>query len=236
MIFDQSIFDIRCEWGENGLKSLSPISDVIIIVDVMSFSTCVSIAVSRGAVVYPFLLNRDKAKEFADSIGAIAAQARAGGLYSLSPRTMLKVEPGMKLVLPSGNGAKLSLLAGETPCLAGSLRNAKAVAMKAMSLGHRISVIPAGERWKQDESLRPAFEDWIGAGAIISNLVGNKSTEAQTAEAIYHHFSQKLSEALSSCSSGRELVAAGFQSDIASIAELDADNAAPILRNGYYSK
>lgn len=116
-LHNQSQFDIRCEWGENGVEILAPISDVIIIVDVMSFSTCVSLAVSRGAQVYPFPLDRKKAAEFADSIGAVAAKARAGGLYSLSPQTMLNVIPDMKLVLPSGNGARLSLLAKDTPCL-----------------------------------------------------------------------------------------------------------------------
>ena len=54
MYYDQSEFDIRCEWGEKGVAALAPISDAIIIVDVMSFSTAVTIATNRGAVVYPF--------------------------------------------------------------------------------------------------------------------------------------------------------------------------------------
>ena len=38
MTFDQSAFDIRCEWGTNGVRKLAPISDAIIIVDILSFS------------------------------------------------------------------------------------------------------------------------------------------------------------------------------------------------------
>jgi 2-phosphosulfolactate phosphatase len=54
MIYDQSEFEIRCEWGLHGIKMLSPISDVVVIVDVFSFTTSVEIATSRGALVYPY--------------------------------------------------------------------------------------------------------------------------------------------------------------------------------------
>ena len=235
-IHNQAQYDIRCEWGENGVKQLAPISDVVIIVDVMSFSTCVSIAVSQGATVYPFLLDRVRAAEYAATIGAVSAQARAGGLYSLSPPTMLKLQPGMKIVLPSGNGARLTLLSGGTTCLAGSLRNAKAVAHRAMNLGTEIAIIPAGERWLSDDSLRPAMEDWIGAGAIISHFTGKKSPEAISAEEAFKSVSGNLSKTLTECSSGQELVFSGYLDDILSIADLDADDVAPVLIDGYYSR
>jgi len=54
MIFSQSDFDIRCEWGKQGVFVLAPVSDVVIIVDVLSFSTSVDIAVSQGAIVFPY--------------------------------------------------------------------------------------------------------------------------------------------------------------------------------------
>jgi hypothetical protein len=31
MTFDQSGFDVRLEWGENGVRQLAPASDVVII-------------------------------------------------------------------------------------------------------------------------------------------------------------------------------------------------------------
>ena len=82
------------------------------------------------------------------------------------------------------NGSSLSLATGETPTLAGCLRNCQAVALAAMRYGHRIAVIPAGEKW-DDGSLRPSFEDLIGAGAIITHLTGVRSPEAQTARSAY---------------------------------------------------
>jgi hypothetical protein len=33
--YDQANFDIRCEWGLKGLEALAPISDVIVIVDIL---------------------------------------------------------------------------------------------------------------------------------------------------------------------------------------------------------
>jgi 2-phosphosulfolactate phosphatase len=54
MFFGQQEFDIRCEWGSAGLGQFVSHSDAIIIVDVLSFSTCVDIAVGRGASVYPY--------------------------------------------------------------------------------------------------------------------------------------------------------------------------------------
>lgn len=54
MTFDQAEFKIRCEWGERGLRQLAPISQAVVIVDVLSFSTCVEIATSCGATVFPY--------------------------------------------------------------------------------------------------------------------------------------------------------------------------------------
>lgn len=105
-----------------------------------------------------------------------------------------------------------------------------------MSIGEKIAVIPAGERWSDDDSLRPAIEDWIGAGAIISYLTGVKSPEAMSAESVFSNLSINLEETLSACSSGSELVCSGFREDIQSISMLNTDDTAPILKNGYYSK
>lgn len=34
--FDQADFEVRCEWGLQGVLQLAPISDVVVIVDVLS--------------------------------------------------------------------------------------------------------------------------------------------------------------------------------------------------------
>ncbi len=48
MFFDQAEFNIRCEWGIEGVERLAPDCDVVIIVDVLSFSTSVDVATRQG--------------------------------------------------------------------------------------------------------------------------------------------------------------------------------------------
>ena len=46
--FAQSGYDVMLEWGPTGLDALKPYTDVMIIVDVLSFTTSVVRAVERG--------------------------------------------------------------------------------------------------------------------------------------------------------------------------------------------
>lgn len=206
MIFDQSEFDIRCEWGEQGVLHLAPISDAVMIVDVLSFSTCVSIATARGAEVFPYRGTGDAASEFAWSVDAVLAGRRGESVWSLSPASLLRLPAGTRLVLPSPNGSTLTLATGETPTFAGCLRNARAVAEAAAQCGTRIAVIPAGERWRTDWSLRPAVEDWLGAGAIIQYLPGSLSPEARLAAEAFRSAADDIHAVISACSSGKELI------------------------------
>lgn len=235
--FSQHAFTIRCEWGARGVSALQPASDVIIIVDVLSFSTCVDVAVSNGAIIYPYPTNDQSAEQFAASIPATLAHSRQSNQagYSLSPASLQAITPGTRLVLPSPNGATLSHTTGTTPTLAGCLRNARAVARAAQSLGRRISVIPAGERWA-DGSLRPAIEDWLGAGAIIAELTADRSPEADAARHTFMNGEDDLRRLLTQCSSGRELIGRGFAEDVALAAELNVSNCAPLLRDGAYQQ
>ena len=234
MTFSQSEFDIRLEWGEHGVTQLASISDVVIIVDVLSFTTCVDIATSHKAVIYPYRGKIELALEFADSVGAKLARKRGDAKYSLSPKSMLGVPEGIKLVLPSPNGSTLTLATGQTPTLAGCLRNARAVATAAKKYGHRIAVIPAGERWP-DGTLRPSFEDLVGAGAVVHYLGGNCSPEAGAAEAAFLAAENDLANLLLQCGSGKELVERGFKEDVYLAAELNVSHTAPIFLDGAYT-
>lgn len=237
MIFNQQEFDIRCEWGMHGVAELAPISDVVIIIDVISFTTSVDVAVSRGAVVYPYPWRDDTAAQYAESIGAILADPRwKAKSYSLSAESLLEIPSGTKIVIPSPNGSTLTVAAKPTPTLAGCLRNARAVAGAARKFGSKIAVIPAGERWNGDQSLRPSFEDLVGAGAIISHLPGSQSPEAIMAAGAYEAVKHDLTEMLKQCSSGKELIERGYANDVILASMLNISEYAPTLVDGAYRK
>lgn len=225
--FDQRTASCRCEWGTIGLAALSP-ADVVIVVDVLSFSTCVDIAVGRGAAVLPYEWNDASAGAFAERHRAELAGPRRSSRYSLSPASFVDAPPGLRCVLPSPNGAALTLRAGATSAvvLAGCLRNSGAVARRAQQLGRTFNVCPAGEHWP-DGSLRPAIEDWIGAGAILRQLPGPKSPDADAAIAAFEHLQHALADTIARSSSGRELIERGFPQDVELASALDLSTQAP---------
>jgi 2-phosphosulfolactate phosphatase len=236
MYFDQREYDIRFEWGLSGLETLAPISDVMIIVDVLSFTTCVDIVISRGGIVYPYRDTLEALPAYAASRNALFAAPgrRHEAAYSLSPASLMTIPEGTRLVLPSPNGSTLSLATGTVPTIAGCLRDAQAVAARAGKLGKRISVIAAGERWKGNGLLRPAVEDLLGAGAIISCLNGALSPEAKTAVAGFRGAQADLLDTLHRCGSGKELIGRGFAEDVQLAGQLNVSDAAPLLVDGAY--
>jgi 2-phosphosulfolactate phosphatase len=229
---DQGAFDVRCEWGQEGVAALADCR-TFIVVDVLSFSTCVSVAAERQVVVFPYRSRDPGAAKLAERHQAALAGRRGTG-YSLSPASVMGAPAGMGLVLPSPNGAAISLeAASRGHVLAGCLRNVSAIGRRAMVLGGPFAIIPAGERWK-DGTLRPALEDLVGAGAIAAVLPGKPSPEAAAAIAVFRSVVGRLADTLMSCASGRELVESGFPEDVRLAAELDADTVAPELLDGRF--
>jgi 2-phosphosulfolactate phosphatase len=232
--FDQAGYDLRCEWGLEGLLALQDGSDAIVVVDVLSFSTAVDIALSQGASVLPYRWKDGSAKIFAAEKGAILVDERcAGAEYSLSPTSLRAISAGTRLVMPSPNGSMLTLVAGDVPLFTACLRNAPAVAKRVAALGPRVAVVPAGERWN-GSSLRPCLEDLIGAGSLLSWLPGTLSPEAEIAVAAFARFREDLRSALFHSGSGKELVARGFAADVELAADHAISRVAPMLEEGQF--
>lgn len=210
---------------------------MIVIVDVLSFSTCVDVAVSRGASVIPFRYGDESAAQTeADRVGAVLAQPRqVGGKFSLSPESLREIPAGTRLLLPSPNGSRLSLAGQGVPVIAGCLRNAAAVAAAArrMAANGMIAVIPAGERWP-DGSLRPAIEDLLGAGAIIDHLGLDCSAEAEVARNAFRAAGNDLGRLIRDSVSGRELIDRGFPGDVEAALEVGVSGCVPVLVDGIY--
>ncbi|MDP9395026.1 MAG: 2-phosphosulfolactate phosphatase [Actinomycetota bacterium] len=221
--------DVELEWGPVGAGILAARCDVLVVVDVLSFTTSVTVAVGRGALVWPHPW-RDGTEALAATVGAQVAGGRSSpGGPSLSPASLTGLPPGTRLVLPSPNGSAIASAAagGGVPVLAASLRNAAAVGDAARRYG-RVGLVPAGERWP-DGSLRPAYEDWVGAGAVAARLGGRLSPEAEAAA-----LAAGARRPLEDCPSGRELVERGFAEDVRLAALADVDDVVPVLRDGRF--
>jgi 2-phosphosulfolactate phosphatase len=232
---------VRCAWGEPGLAALLDSSDVLVIVDVLSFSTCVDVATARRAEIVPVASDDPAARERAAAAGATLAGLRGQARFSLSPGSFAEIAPGARVALPSPNGAAHSAAAAAAgkPAFAGCLRNASAVARAARAAGARVGILAAGERWP-DGTLRPCLEDALGAGALadaIAREAGDAALapEARDAAALLRALRSRLGALLAQCASGRELRERGFPDDVRIAAELDVSAAAPRLRGGIYS-
>jgi len=228
----------HCEWGLNGVQMLRERVSVLVIVDVLSFSTAVDIAVARGAQIVPFPLgDPDAAARAAATANArLASPRRAGEQLSLSPASLQAIAAGTRLMLPSPTGSRLPLEGAPAIVLAGCLRNRSAVARAALAAsdGRDIAVIPAGERWRSDDSLRPAIEDLIGAGAILDALGLPLTAEARVARDAFLSARSALAQTIADSLSGRELIEKGFPQDVELAAQFDVSATAPVLRDGCY--
>lgn len=230
----QSEFDRRLDWGASGLEAVAA-GTVVVIVDVLCFSSAVDVATSRGAVVFPYRWRDGSAPEFARAAGAILADGSDPSRVSLSPASLLGLGPGDSVVLPSPNGSTCAALAAETGAevVTACLRNCAAVASYLCEQGGPVSVIACGERWP-DTSLRPALEDLLGAGAVLSRLGGRLSPEARAAVAAWLDAADSIGAVLAECASGRQLEAAGRGEDVTYAAALDVSDAVPVLRGGAF--
>jgi 2-phosphosulfolactate phosphatase len=242
--YRQSRSAVRFEWGLTGAIAVAEGASVAVVIDVLSFTTTVSVAIDSGIEVFPYRFRDATAAAFAASRGAVLAVGRreAGATgVSLSPLSIRQAPPdgplhrAGRLVLPSPNGSAIARqLSGSVPVVAACLRNADAVArwIRRTARPGPVAIVAAGERWPGD-LLRPSVEDMWGAGAVISALVESGMTdlspEAGATVATFAAVADSLGAALAECASGRELAEDGFGAEIPVAAELNVSREVPLL-------
>lgn len=240
-IFNQSPYQCRMDWGERGTIEASNRRDIIVVVDILSFSTTITGAVHHGAIVYPFPKVGD-IKKFGELVDAEVClgrvEAQVAGAPSLSATSFNESHKGKRFVLSSRNGATcVKASKQDTNILIGSFLNVSSVAnvvnkiQKETNLN--VTVIACGERWRNtnDESreLRPSIEDYLGAGAILEKLNGTKSPEAKVCIGAFQNAKSNLSELINDSSSGRELIDMGYPEDVNFSCQVDLFKDVPIL-------
>ncbi|ALO12090.1 Putative lipoprotein [Streptomyces venezuelae] len=234
-------------WGPVEARALARAAACVVVVDVLSFTTSVGVAVEAGAAVHPYRWRDATAAAYADRVGATLAVGRGEATpdhpWTLSPAALRAAPMPPRLVLPSPNGSTIAAEAegyGAT-VVAASLRNRTAVARWLADRGYGsadrpLAVIASGERWP-DGSLRPALEDLLGAGAVLSALAGTgtPTPEASAAATLWTATEDPVA-ALHGCDSGRELYEYGFPQDVAVAAETDSSTTVPVLVDGAFQE
>jgi 2-phosphosulfolactate phosphatase len=246
----QSSYEVRFDWGPEGLRSIADGAGVIVVIDTISFTTTVELGVGHGLEIEPFPnVDRSAAEAYAASIGAKVAARRGEPGVSLSPTSMtaenVAAFGAQRAIVVSLNGSRVSSAAAQfdVPVIAANLRNFSAVAAWILDHQHRlgrravVAVVAAGER-RADDTLRPAVEDQLAAGALIGALakvgIDACSPEAAVAAASYDALHRAAGHLLTASVSARELASVGQLDDVTIATHADSSTVVPVMRGGVF--
>jgi 2-phosphosulfolactate phosphatase len=239
----QAAHRVRFDWGPTGAAAVADGADLAVVVDVLSFTTTLCVAVERGLTVLPYRWRDERATAYAEERAATLAVGRLearllppGSGVSLSSAAMAQVTGVERVVLPSPNGSTIAfgLADGGSTVVGACLRNRAAVAGWLREQGGTVAVVAAGERWP-DDTLRPCAEDLWGAGAVLALLPDAElSPEARLAADAFRAVEPRLLASLRDCASGRELADAGFADDVEVSGQLDVSDVVPVLTDGEF--
>lgn len=139
-----------------------------------------------------------------------------------------------KLIMTTTNGTRAIRTAKTAPdVIIGGFWNLSACCELAVTLGRDILIICAGQNG------RFAMEDAVCAGGFASKLDGltnarlEETDGCRTARLLYETFRNRLGEALSQSSHGRNLAKAGFGEDVKVAARIDCVDVVPIFHGGH---
>ena len=74
--FMQAGHDVRFEWGPVGARRLASGTACLVVVDVLSFTTAVSVAVESGTRVFPYAWRDETASGSAEQVDASGPNSR----------------------------------------------------------------------------------------------------------------------------------------------------------------
>lgn len=202
---DQAAYQVRLDWGVNGLARLAA-ADVIVVVDVLRFSSTVIAALEAGddvgpdAPVWAASINGAAVARAAATSGAVVL---AGGLRNAG------AVAGAVMRVQEQRGARTSIA--------------------VIAAGELVSTDTGAP-------LRFAVEDQLGAGAIVDALaaigIDHCSPEAVSACESFRALRGAVRHLLTASGSGRELIDLGRRDQVIAAAAVDAASVAPVLRDG----
>jgi 2-phosphosulfolactate phosphatase len=214
----------------------------IVVIDVLRATSVIIQALSQGAMeVIPVSTVEEAfqmAKNFPQGttlLGGERGSKKIGGFdLGNSPREYIaeKVK-GKRVILTTTNGTKAfhSVSSGKE-IMAGSFFNIGATARQCLDLNRDILLFPSGDGG------RFSLEDAVCGGMLIDQVIKpmKKSIDltdtAQSALILYQRFENNLIEAFRVSCHGKDLVAKGFEDDLAYCAQIDITDIVPTFRDG----
>ncbi|MFE7843835.1 2-phosphosulfolactate phosphatase [Microbacterium sp. NPDC057407] len=202
--FAQSSYQVRFEWGVEGLTRLAP-ADVTVVVDVLRFSSTVVQALERGDTV------------------ALDAAARA---ISLNGAAVAAAAPGLVLLGGLRNGAAVA-----RAILAEQERRGARTSIAVVACGERTSRDDgAPVRFAVEDFLGAGAV----IAALSDLGIDHSSPEAAVAGEGFRALRGAAKHLLTASGSGRELEAAGLRDEVLAAAAVDAASVVPVLRDGVF--
>jgi 2-phosphosulfolactate phosphatase len=221
---------------------LQPLSmRTVVVIDVLRATSVIIQALSQGAMeVIPASTVEEAfqmAKNFPQGTtllgGERGSQKIEGFDLGNSPREYIaeKVK-GKRVILTTTNGTKAfhSVSSGKE-VIAGGFFNIGAIARRCLDLEQDLLIFPSG-----DEG-RLSLEDTVCGGMLIDLIAregeGIKLTDScWTARVLYQRFENNLIEAFHVSCHGKDLVAKGFEDDLAYCAQIDITDIVPTFWDG----
>ena len=205
--FDQHRYQVRHDWGIEGLRRLAS-ADVVVIVDVLRFSTTVTDAVARGETV---ALDADAHAVSINGAALAEAAAQSGAVVLLGCLRNAAAVARAALDIQHERATRTSIAVIAAGELAGR---------------------------EPGSPLRFAVEDQLGAGAIVDALgdlgVDHTSPEAAAACEAFRGLRGAVRHLLTASGSGQELLDRDARDEVLNAAAVDAASVVPVLRDGTF--
>lgn len=205
--FDQSRYHVRCEWGREGLRRLAP-TDIVVVVDVLRFSSTVTEAVADGPVALD-----ERAHAASRNGAAVADEAGRGGALVL-------------LGCLRNASAVAEAIAEEQH------RRARRTSVAIIGAGERVpGADDAPVRFAVEDHLGAgAVIDALGIRGI-----DHTSPEAAAAGEAFRGLRGAVRHLLTASGSGQELLERGAADEVRWAAEIDVSSRVPVLRHGAFT-
>ena len=165
---------VGVEWGLQGALNYAPSVDAIVVVDVLSFSTSVTVAVGRGAQVWPHP-GGPGARQLADEIDGLLAGRRTLTTARRCRRPRCSTCPparGSSCRRPTAGRSRIPLRrnrVGSLPGRCATPRRSVATWPRSLTI-ETVVIVPAGERWPTTRCGWPT-RTWSAPGAIIARMM-----------------------------------------------------------------